>query len=385
MLLKNMKLFLKETPFLSFMFFLTQTIAVVIMMVAYGMYMNINYDLEKSVDDKKTYSFATTGWPGNTKMPTSYLLDNCPEMFEEYADVISSVGVRVFIRTELGICECRSDFSLVNENGKLVYGMGEIDERYYKPYVAGAWFTSDDYNDAVKEVIIPYKLRELGEEQLNLYGENYIIKTYEEEKPKEDGPLCGMMNTMFIPLEAIPQDAKVVDITLFLNRPISMGEYRVICESFQRNFGEFIKIPRYNRIEIKDTNAFKSMQYSAIGIALLASLTVGIILRYILMKRSKMTAIYRILGKTQIGVTITYFIELVIYVAGSIGLGILIFMKILKGILIKYYDYFEIIFEDNSYMRYIQIYSGIILLSSLFVVVISNMKSPYEQLRSILK
>ena len=103
------------------------------------------------------------------------------------------------------------------------------------------------------------------------------------------------------------------------------------------------------------------------------------------MKRSKMTAIYRILGKTQIGVTITYFIELVIYVAGSIGLGILIFMKILKGILLKYYDYFEIIFEDDSYMRYIQIYSGIILLSSLFVVVISNMKSPYEQLRFLLK
>lgn len=380
MLFKNIKLLIKKDPFLAFIFLITQIIAVVILLFGYGMFMNVQYELNNTLDESKSYDFFSKEYAGKSFVHAQEVKEAFPEFLKGYDELIDTVIVFGTALTDKGKKGVRNDFSLVNNNGTLEYGIGKIDIESIKPYVNGEWFTSKDYNEGTHQVIIPYVLRSVSEDKIVINDEEFNVRTYEEDEVSEMEPWAGMASTIIMPLEAMPDEMNIDSISINFKNPISLKVYNELCDKFGELYDGKLEKPEYVKIDIKDTDSLKSMQYSSIGIAIMAAITVCLIIRYIIRKRTRMSAIYRIIGETNTRLIMSYFLEILINLVISIIIGMELFFGVIKKLMLKNYQWLNVIFEDYSYVKFLVIYGAILIISSLIVVIWNCRKSPYELL-----
>ena len=389
MILKNILLFIKKYTIIFVLLLITQLVAVVVIIFSYGVYMNNQYNLAASDSDELDYKiFFIEDDEGNSFVEMSEVVANFPEVFEDVEDIISTANLRSVGRLEEGIAidgkktknlDLYSEFRLVE--GK--YIEGKFSNSSYTGYIEGEWFTPEDYNSGKNKIIIPYDMYVVNDEKWEISGEEYTVIAY-ESADNMFSPFSD--NEIVIPLEALSDDMQPKRLWIQFERPLTRMEYENFFGKMEEIFGPGkLQYDDFFVVDVDDEKVMKTMTMTSVIMAVVSSLAVCLIYRYLLSERIKTTAIYRICGSTSFDAVKNYVCEMVINLFVTTVIGVLLFKYELEPLLESRYEWFNQIYSGNQYLVLVAIYLIIIVITNIVTIFAHVRKSPAQMLRALLK
>lgn len=144
-------------------------------------------------------------------------------------------------------------------------------------------------------------------------------------------------------------------IQLHFMTPLTSGEYEQIQGIFTVNLGNRIRVPQ---VEVIDENAFRLYRTIVLAVAavtLLAGINFVILYQYILIRRRKMMAVFRLCGLTKGKRILLYLEECMTLCLLSAGAGILLFGVAAEPVMERIFLYLDGVYN-------VRVYVGIYLL-----------------------
>lgn len=363
MILNNIKTFIKFNPILFALFIVAQIIGVLMLLSAYGIYFNNEYELENNAAlEKQIYiSFYQDDVEQNKELVRS-IKENFPQILDDFVGYLSYVNL-------YGTLSCKHNeespqFSFQTEfdyDGKSYLNVPELlpDSRFLN----GEWFTDDDLNSGALKCIVGMtgaeidafaadKL-EIGETKYEIIGrpiDNIDLIT-------ETSNFAADIN---IPLESMPEETMLEGMTVVFDRALTATEYNSFMAKLNSAMGDHIEAATdFYVATIDDKNRLKNMMIIVALIALLSAYSTCKIYKYILDSRLKETAVFMITGAKTRQILFMYFGEIVVLQIISNFCGLALFKTVAMKILVTKFVWLELVFSKHYEIILIAIYLAV--------------------------
>lgn len=206
--------------------------------------------------------------------------------------------------------------------------------------------------------------------KVNIMGKNYEVI----------GTLKGFDAPM-IPFTTMDGDMVLSDFTLFFSSSVKRSQYNDILSNAENIFGDRLHVPR---LKIKDNQQlylYNTVMFIAAAISVIAAANFVVLYRYILIKRRKIIAIYRICGCTRFKAVRSYIGECLMliipmYLAAALG-----FNYGLLPVFSTVYTYMQGAFSLKIYTAIFGIYLTISLVSLILMIVREVGKTPVSAVK----
>ncbi len=395
MIIRNFLNFVKNNRLLFVLLAITQVIAVVIILFSFGIYRNNRYKLAEGESRDKSLIFSPKE---NVDIEISRVRDKIVEVSKKYSSLIDST----YIPTKVNLTEyspedfenmslvysgtnialARSEFKVVN--GEILFRDVYTDNILLTIDEDGRGFTEDELTNGARVCLVPYEAYEMQKDKFEINGISYEIIGH-EKKPL--GLYATSSREFNIPLMSLPDDAKLSVLCFNLKRPLLRSEYEAIRAEFIPMIlsENEVDISGFYSIEIDEKATIKTMMVAAVFMSLISAFSVCIIYRYMLAKRVKTTAIYRICGCTRLKSSLIYIGEMVMVLAGSCAAGSLLFELIVEPRLEKSYTWFSVIYKNGSSYLLVLLYFVIVSGIASVMIAASNRRTPKELLSGKMK
>ena len=205
-------------------------------------------------------------------------------------------------------------------------------------------------------------------------GEEYEVPGY-----GIDNDAIFFNNTIYIPLESVPDKAQLYQIYIKFNRMLVRSEYEDIKERICSLLGDSrYDIVDYVTIDIDTKATRKTIIIIGVMLAVLSCVTIVLIYRYRLEKKKPQMAIYFICGYSSFRVMRIMLKEVIACIAISGVAGYVIFKYLLIGAVKKYFTWFEVIFAGNEALLMVCLISLVTFVFVLAEMIRFFRKNPYE-------
>lgn len=300
-LLKNIKNIITKEKFLFTIIIIVQIISVVTIMFSYGIIKH--YGIKNEVAQSTLLEM-------DLKFPIDSEDDivTADKMLEYHSMLIESVKGKISYEYVMSSCSgYMIDSTLNYSNGNIING--ESDEnREYAISTGGRNFTDEEKRNGSKVVIVcAGDRKKYTNDTLVLGNENYNIIGYAHENmvTEESDPFLE------IPVMSLPGNAKIRHIIMEFDSPIDKNEYDTLKDVCLNAFSDKVEIPEFVGIsDVEDTKSNNTIILSGIILIIFAAVNYCIMYRYILEKRKRTLAIYRICGCTKVRAAFVYIVEL---------------------------------------------------------------------------
>lgn len=268
------------------------------------------------------------------------------------------------------------------------FSMTKNMERINNPYSAfysvidGKGLVNEDFLDGNKKAVV----------SVGVFNDLYIDKKnktdfgynadYDNEFSKIDNPIIninGMQydiiglsqeNSISIPVSSLNDDTVIntfmPDLLVFsYDVPVTHEQYTQLKNLVEAQYPELLTVKEID-FEKKDTDYFNLMLIISALIAVISLVNTAIMFRYVLMKRRKQIAVFRLCGCPNMSLLKNFISEVMLMIIPSGIIGALIYFLFLKQYLIKYFIYLN---GAYSLKDIIMIYAGYILLSIIILLV----------------
>ena len=134
--------------------------------------------------------------------------------------------------------------------------------------------------------------------------------------------------------------------------------------NFEKTFGSAIKFPDMYFIEKENTYFYNTIMIISVLIAFLSAVNFSALYRFILSKRIKMLAVFRICGCTKGRAMIFFLAECMIITVPLFILTAIIYNELVIPVFDNYFEFISEVYSADIYMRI----SGIYIVTSLIVL-----------------
>ena len=228
--------------------------------------------------------------------------------------------------------------------------------------------SDEDYASGKKVVAVGYELFDpLKGFSINqarakiLTDEKYVMIEGEQfELQRINGDLFGRM---IVPLTALDRDAELwvqpsnVLLEIKFEKPLTMSQYNELSEAVNKYFGDRAELPKLNFKGAEELYYYRTVLLISVVIAILAAINMAVLYRYILEKRSRELAIFRICGCTGRRAVMMYLAECLAVSLPLFALSELLWHLLLMPRLAGLFEHFENAYSFKLYAAIFGIYA----------------------------
>ncbi len=389
MILKNLMNFIRQNKTLFILITVTQIMSVVIILFSYGVYRNNKYKLAEGESEADYYNF----WSKEdiSKVKFSDVKTELLKLAEKYDGIIENVMISGWSQIDDINIEERA---MVYQYGRIWVGSSfefskgglKTGNRYDEVLKKndGRYFTDEEINNGAQVCLVADCLYEIEPNCWVIDGIEYEVIGHEhsEENAHNGRWYVGAI----LPYYSIPDEMRVSYISLSLTRPLLKSEHEELTNDFRMFIPESeVEFPEYTGIDVDEKATMKTMMLAAVFMSLISAFSVCVIYRYILTKRIKTTAIYRICGCTIIKSAMIYISEMVFVLGFSSMFGSILFEFLIEPFLERKYTWFSVIYQNNTCYFLVSLYFTIVAGFSICMIFLSCKATPKEMLRSKVK
>lgn len=261
-------------------------------------------------------------------------------------------------------------------------------ERLYNPYspncilIDGSGLTNEDFLDGNPKAVIGTTifndLYVKGRKKTPIgYNAQYEgeFNTVKEPKVSINGNTFNIIgvsdqNNIVFPISALSDDTVINTffpdlLYIVYDVPVTHEQYTRVQNLINEKYPDVLTV-REIEFKQKDKDYFRIMLLVSALISLIAFINIAIMFRYILMKRKKQIAIFKICGCTDLRLLSNFISEIMTLIIPSSLLGIALYFTSIKPGLLKYYIYLN---ESYSFRESLLLYSGYILVSVIILFI----------------
>ena len=175
------------------------------------------------------------------------------------------------------------------------------------------------------------------------------------------------MATPYFPFESLDETTNFQElIDIVFKKPITISQYNEIKQNFELVFGDAVTVPDMDIPESENYYLYNTIIIISILIAVLAAINFAVLYKYILSKRTKMLAIFRICGCTKLKVLSMFLMECMIIAIPLFAATTFIYDKFVLSQLGKHFEYIEDAYSFNLYV----LISGIYIIATILVLIL---------------
>ncbi len=395
MILKNFLNFVKNNRLLFVLLVMTQVIAVVIILFSFGIYKTNKYKLAEDESKGKNLEFS---FGNGAVIEVSRIRDKIVEVSKKYENLIEGTYVNSnisltgyspedfksmgFVESGTNTAVARSEFGVVN--GRLSFSKAYNETVLPGLDDEGRGFTEAELADGSKVCLAPRQAYDMQGQQWEINGISYEVVGHEA---KSSGRYDNSWRAFEIPVMSLPGDAELNLVSFNLKRPLLRSEYEAIKAEFipQIISENEVDVSGFYSMEIDEKSTMATMVAMSVFMSLISAFSVCLIYRYMLTKRVKTTAIYRICGGTRLRSSLVYVGEVLLILTASCVAGSLLFGLLIEPLLEKKYIWFSAIYKNVSCYLLVLLYFIIVCGITSAMIAVSNRSTPKELLNGRMK
>ena len=416
-LLCNLKQFATKNRLIFSLFLLCQISAVLILFFSMGVYQNYseskiqNQKQPEGLFDERTgkeydkddpfYLFYEISYKNSENNPLRAgtvkaffreLLNCIPDKLDGFGtDCTFDLDAIVFPDEEfdenkVDAMQTYINFSYDVTNGQLTNDSAYEEYKSLGWWKSGRWFTDEECTSNKKVCVADIEsIKENplfdGKLKYNKNNKKYYL-TLNNIKYEVIGELKSA-ELIKIPFEAVDDDFFVIDsLTFKLNTPLTKNEFAQIKQLYLKYFSDRqVELPNIAVSDAEQIRFYNTNLIIAIVVALLVSINLILLFKYILMTRQKELAILRITGATVNKVRRLYIIETMIISIIVFILSACIFDIFVKDIVISHYEYAYVVYSLKNYCITFLLYILVIYIILNILIYRHIKKSPVSLLK----
>ena len=200
-------------------------------------------------------------------------------------------------------------------------------------------------------------------DEYTLFGEEYeIVGIIDGDSPAR----------LTIPINSVTEDMKTSKISVEFNCLTAKGDYDSFAEVLNEKFPGNVKISDYGIVNFDNIIEYDSIIMLAIIIGIISALNTILIYNYLMKKRKKQMAIYRIEGAGRVQQIAICEIEVVLVTIITSVVGVLVFNCGIDELIIDAYNISIPVYTVKIYFIMLGIYIGCIVLGSGVLVAVNT-------------
>ena len=384
-LLCNLKQFATKNRLIFSLFLLCQISAVLILFFSMGVYQN--YSESKIQDQKKPeglfdertgeeydkddpfYLFYEISYKNSEDNPLRAgtvkafyrdLLNCFPDKLDGFGVICTFYLDAIvfpdeeFDENKVDAMQTYINFSYDIKNGKLTNDSAYEEYKSLGWWKSGRWFTDEECISDKKVCVAD--IRSIKENPLfdgklkyNKKNKKYYL-TLNNIKYEVIGELQSA-DIIKIPFEAVDDNFYVIDtLTFKLNTPLTKNEFAQIKQLYLKYFSDRqVELPNIAVSDAEQLRFYNTNLIIAIVVAILVSINLILLFKYVLMTRRKELAILRITGATINKVRRLYVLETMIISIILFIFSACIFDIFIKDIVLSHYEYAYVVYSLKNY------------------------------------
>lgn len=376
-ILKNIKSFVKLEKMIFLLILLCIVTSSFIINFSYGLYQNYNVikkeknsefkelcitinDSDSVTKDKlKNCVFAISN--KTNKSISMYLVFPIIEPFYGMQD---DGWNRVMIRftAENGIIKPSTAFAQqIKDNGNMISGEYFTEKQEGNgDLVALVRPTVDpQFKDTMVDVTSDITTRIDGEKRwVEIQNKEYEVIGYHKQ-----------LATPYFPFESLDDSTTFQDaIYLVFPKSITNSQYKEVKMNFEGMFGSAVTVPELDIPESENYYLYNTIILISIMIAILAAINFAVLYKYILSKRTKTLAVFRICGCTKSKALAMFLSECMIIAVPLFAVTTLIYDKFVLPKLGQHFEYIESAYSPKLYLLIFGIYIAATFVVLLFMI-----------------
>lgn len=386
---KNISSTIKESFLISVLYIACLLASITVILFSHGVYQNYETKLlstdagESLRQDLAYFSVGNVSEVTECEGVTSYFSDETFPLsdFRKFLDILddktkaSFTGFLIFYDFE-------DTYDFVDEDGTSVDSRIEYDKNahqyglystYYSNIFAsdGRLITQEEELNGDMVITLPNGSdKKLIGQKVKFLGQEYEVVGIQGKNPYYT-----------VPFKTIPDSMPIDYFSFLIDKPITTDVYKRITTALTEVFGNEINLPIFETVDESEQTFYVSVMAISVALSILSAINLVLLFRYILSKRRKKFAIYRVLGLPKFKVRLMCLIEII----GINTLGFLlcavIFHYFLIDIISKVFSKFGEVYYLSTYLYLFAIFIGVIFILTEVVLRIHISRYPLTMLK----
>ena len=396
-LFRNIIQFVKHSKVIFAVFVICEITSLMLIIFSYGIYQNYSQQVKDIASNEPieeqmewlSFDFSSDiseDNPVSNETVYSFLT----ELGDTFGDKIGSVDFN-----------CNGYYiDLSYNNGWQMYDIGhnfEIDGVWY----SGRYLNREDYDNAAKVCVAPVECyKEIDDEYGYEYDDGVSPKDYDYQAYDKDGKVyidlpegtfevVGFYKQLFdkyyIPYTVLPLDAKVTSLPyVSLKQVLYQDEYHSAVNLFYKYFGDRITSDDNSDMPVYDVELirnFRTKMTISIIIAIISSINIAALFKFVIELRRKQMSIFRINGCTKNKLRRMLILEMLFYSIVNSVVCISIFHFVILPKIADMFPYISIAYTLKGYGLLILIYLAVTYIIQNIMIISSISRSPVKMLK----
>lgn len=367
---KNIFSTLKESFLISVLYVLCLLVSIIVILFSHGVYQNyetklLNNDTGESLhQDQAFFSVGKVSEVYEFEGTTSYFSDETFLLsdFRKFLDILDDETKTSFTGFLIEY-DFDDTYDFVDEEWTTMDSRIEYDESakqygLYSTYMSnisaskGRLITQEEELNGDMVITLPYGSDEkLIGQKIEFIGQEYEVIGIQ------------MMNPYYtVPFNTIPDSMSVKNFSFLIDKPITTETYKKIANALTEVFGDEINLPKFETVDESEQTFYVSVMAISVVLSMLSAINLTLLFRYILSKRRKTFAIYRMVGLSKFRTRLMCFIEIL----GINTLGFLLCSLLFHFVLIdsisKVFERFGEVYSTSTYLYLFAVFIGVIFI-----------------------
>lgn len=396
-LFKSILQFIKHSKVIFAVFVICEITSLMLMIFSYGVYQNYSKQVKEIAsnepieEDMEWLSFDfSSDIDQDNPVLNGIVSSFITELGETLGNKIGSVEFN-----------CANYYiALSYNNGWQMYNIGhnlEVNGNWY----SGKYFSREDYDNAAKVCVAPIECyKEIDDEFDYEYDDEVSPSDFEYQAYDKDGrvyidlpegafEVVGFYKQLFdkyyIPYTVLPLDAKVTSLPyVSLKQILYQDEYSSAVNIFNKYFGDRITSEDNSDMPVYDVEMIRNFQTKmaiSIIIAIISSINIAALFKFIIELRRKQMSIFRINGCTKNRLRRMLIFEMLFYSIVNSAVCVSIFHFFILPKLAEILPYISIAYTPRGYGLLVLIYVVVTYLIQNIMIISSISRSPIHMLK----
>lgn len=351
-IIKNIKTFIKTEKMIFLLILLCVVTSSFIINFSYGLYQNYNvkkeeaestlYDLDIPIVNSEN-AFVSKSELKNTLLSFSDGLNKNIDMYyvipvlDEYASYINRVTIRFCIN-----------------QGKIVpCEVSKKNMLKYSTLVSGRYFSEQEEKDGERVALVHDDIGSVDSftEKIMIDSDTVLFQGHEFK-------IIGMqrLHPLIVPFNSLDGNTLIDILAFHFQKPLTRSQYNEIKEKLETSFGDAVQVPELDIPKSQNYYLYNTIILISVLIAVLAAINFAFLYRYLLSKRAKTLAVYRICGCTKAKALGMFLGECMLIAVPAFALTTLAYDKLALPKLALHFEYMESAYSPKLYLLISAIY-----------------------------
>ncbi|MBR1764389.1 MAG: hypothetical protein IJ746_03245 [Ruminococcus sp.] len=199
----------------------------------------------------------------------------------------------------------------------------------------------------------------------SLMGEKYAMIAGEQFELLRM-PKGSLQSRLIVPLTALPRDTKVWVpfgpgsplMELYFEKPLTMSQYGELSRAVGAYFGDSAGLPKLEFTPAEELYYYKTVMLISVVISLLAAINMAVLYQYILERRSRELAVFRLCGCGRGRAVMMYLSECLLVSLPLFALSEYLWHRLLMPRAAELFEHFESAYSFKLYAAVFGIYAA---------------------------